>query len=116
MRRVISIMQVVFLLEGTERDERRAAVNWLSRLGSLACKVGAIDARAWPYVRVNTRYTDYPEIQKCTLLDKINRLGPLTESDSNRQIIRPLSYPPSILFSVFFRMISPTEGVAASFC
>jgi len=39
-------MQVVFLLEGTERDERRAAVNWLIKLGSLACKVGAIDARA----------------------------------------------------------------------
>lgn len=108
------MMQVVFLLEGTERDERRAAVNWLIRLGSLACKVGAIDARAWPNVRVNTRYTDYSE--KCTLLDKINGLGPLTESDSDSQIIRPLSYPLSILFSFFFGMISPTEGVAASFC
>jgi hypothetical protein len=41
----MTVMQVDFLLEGTESEERRAVVNWFVRFGSLVCKAGIVDKR-----------------------------------------------------------------------
>jgi len=101
---------------GSESEVRRDAVSCEVKGGSFVASGGVIDSFALPR-EISIHLFNWQGLfgkLELTLFNKPNSLLPFPQSDSNRQLVSPVTHPSRV--SLSFLLCISSHCIASSFC